>query len=147
MDAGRTNDGMGLTPTAPVPYLPRQPRRRCAGPWVLLSPEVVERLPHHLHRLGARGCLRRLSSLRRLELAGLLLQCLLFPLQSLLFLLRLELKLDQQLVPPFPHLLSEGEVLLLLGEIRSLFLQGGILRLEAFLGASNVASLVVKFLL
>jgi hypothetical protein len=50
------------------------------GPGALLSPEVVERLPHHLHRLGARGRLRRLSSLRRLEPAGLLLQCPLFPL-------------------------------------------------------------------
>jgi hypothetical protein len=113
----------------------------------LLSPKVIERLPHHLHRLGAQGCLCRLSSLRRLEPANLLLQCPLFPLQSLLFLLGLELKLDQQLVPPFPHLLLEGEVLLLPGEISCSFLQGGILCLEAFLGASNVASLVVKFLL
>jgi hypothetical protein len=92
------------------------------GPDALLSPEVVERLPHHLHRLGARGHLRRLSSLRRLELVDLLLQCLHFPLQALLFLLCLELKLVQQLVPPCPHLLPEGEVLLLPGEISCSFL-------------------------
>jgi hypothetical protein len=63
------------------------------GPGTLLSPEVVERLPHHLHRLGGRDRLCRLSSLRRLELADLLLQCLHFPLQMLPSLLCLELKL------------------------------------------------------
>jgi hypothetical protein len=114
---------------------------------VLLSLKVIERLPHHLHHLGTQGRLRHLSSLRRLEPVDLLLQCLLFLLQLLLFLLCLELILDPQLVPPFPHLLPKGEVLILLGEISRSFLQGGILRLEVLLGASNVASLVVELLL
>jgi hypothetical protein len=114
---------------------------------MLLSPEVVECLPHHLHRLGARYHLRCLSSLRYLELADLLLQCPHFPLQTLPFLLCLELKLIQQLVPPCPHLLPEGEVLLLPGEISRSFLLGSFPRLEAVLGASNVAGLVGKFLL
>jgi hypothetical protein len=63
------------------------------------------------------------------------------------FLLCLELNLIQQLVPPCPHLHPEGEVLLLPGEISCPFRQGSFPRLEAFLGASNVAGLVGKFLL
>jgi hypothetical protein len=68
MDAGRTNAGMGLIPNGTSDVLSSD---------ALLCPEVVKCLPHHLHRLGARGRLRRL---RRLELADLLLQCLHFPL-------------------------------------------------------------------
>ena len=117
------------------------------GPGALLSSEVVECLPHHLHHLGARGRLHRLSGLCCLELADLLLQCPHFPLQTLPFLLCFELKLIYQLVSPCPHLLPEGEVLLLPGEISRSFLQGGILSPEAFLDASNVVGLVDKFLL
>jgi hypothetical protein len=55
--------------------------------------------------------------------------------------------LGEQRFPPFPHLLALGDVLLLQDEIRRPLLQGGILRLEVFLGKRDVASPVIKLLL
>jgi hypothetical protein len=111
---------------------------------VLLCPEVVKCLPHHLHCLGAQGRLRRL---RCLELADLFLQRPHFPFQTLHFLRCLELKLIQQLVLPYPHLLLEGEVLLLPSEVSCSFRQGSFPRLEVSLNASNITGLVGEFLL
>jgi hypothetical protein len=73
-----------------------------------------------------------------------LLQCPLLLLQFLLLLLYLELMIGQQLVPLFPHLLPEGEVLLLPGEICRPLLQGDILRLEVLLGESDVVGPIIE---
>jgi hypothetical protein len=62
----------------------------------MLRLEIFKRFLHRLHRL---------------ELVDLLLQ---YP----LLLLRLELMLGQQLLPPFKHFLLEGEILLPPGEVR-----------------------------
>ena len=70
-----------------------------------------------------------------------------FPLQTLPFLLCLELKLIQQLVPPCPHLLPEGKVLLLPSEVSCSFRQGGFPRLEVSLNTSDVTGLVGELLL
>jgi hypothetical protein len=110
----------------------------------LLCPEVVKCLPQHLQCLGARGRLRRLCYL---ELADLPLQRSHFPFLTLHFLLCLELKLIKQLVPPCPHLLPEGEVLLLPSEVSCSFRQGSFPRLEVSLNASNITGLVGEFLL
>jgi hypothetical protein len=98
----------------------------------MLRLEILKRFLHHLRRLGAR------CSLCRLELLDPLFQI-------LLPLLRLELMLGQQLIPPFKHFLPEGEVLLPPGEIHCPLIQGGILRLEVLLSQGNVAGLVLHF--
>jgi hypothetical protein len=73
-------------------------------------------------------------------------------LQRPLLLLHLELMIGQQLLPPFKHLLPEGEVLLLPGEIRHPLIQGSILLLEVLFGQSSLkllqkTCLFAKFML
>jgi hypothetical protein len=92
----------------------------------MLCLEIFKCFLRRLHRLGAR------CRLRRLELPDPLFQL-------FLLLLRLELMLDQHLIPPFKHFLPEGEILLSPGAIRLLPIQGRILLLEVLLGQGNVA--------
>jgi hypothetical protein len=90
----------------------------------VLRLKILEGLPGGLHRLGAR-C--------RLELPDPLLQL-------LLFLLRLELVLGQQLAPSSEHFFPEGE-------IRLPPVQGLLLRLEVLLDEGGVAGLALELLL
>jgi hypothetical protein len=80
-------------------------------------------------------------------LADPLPQRLLLLLQHSLLLLRLELMIGQQLLPPFKHFHPEGEVLLPLGEVGRPLIQGGVLLLEVLLGQGKAASLVIQLLL
>jgi hypothetical protein len=100
----------------------------------MLRLEIFKCLLHRLHRLGAWCCLCRLH---RLELADPLLQ-------RPLLLLRLELMIGQQLLPPFKHFLPEGEVLLVPGKICCSLIQGSILLLEVLLGQGNAAGPIIQ---
>jgi hypothetical protein len=99
---------------------------------VLLRLEIFECLLQRCHRLGARSRPCRLEPVDPL-------------LQLLFLLLRLELMISQQLLPPFKHLLPEGEVLLLSGEIHRPLIQEGIFFLEVLLGQGNAAGPVIQF--
>jgi hypothetical protein len=100
----------------------------------MLCLKVFKGLLGGLHRLGAR------CRLRRLELPDHLLQL-------LLFLLRLELMLDQHLAPPGEHFFPEGEIRLPPGEVRLSPVQGLLLRLEFLLGEGGIAGLALELLL
>jgi hypothetical protein len=107
----------------------------------MLRLEVFKCFLHRIHRLGARCCLRRL---RRLEPVDPLLQ-------RPLLLLRLELMLGQQLLPPFKHFLLEGEILLPPGkvrlppgEVRLLPIQGLSFRFKLLLGEGGIAGLALE---
>jgi hypothetical protein len=93
----------------------------------VLCLKIFKGLPGRLHRLGAR------CRLRCLELLDLLLQL-------LLFLLRLELVLGQQLTAPSEHFFPEGEIHLPP-------VQGLLLRLEVLLGKGGIAGLALELLL
>ena len=97
----------------------------------MLRLEIFKCFLRRLHRLGVR------CRLHRLKLPDPLFQ-------RYLLLLRLELMLGQQLIPPFKHFLPEGEVLLPPGEIRRPLIQGSILLPEVLLGQGNAAGLVIQ---
>ena len=90
--------------------------------------------PGRLHRLGTRCCLRRL------ELPNPLLQ-------FLLFLLHLELVLDQHLASLGEHFFPEGEIHLPPGEVCLPPIQGLLLRFKFLLGEGVVVGLALELLL